>query len=211
MWSINGKTPGDDEERDLTYYGWSLVDDISPDGRTFVFTEGGEADPQNNWSVFLRGMDGSPSQRLGQGYGGKLSPDGNWVAAIMPDKKDEGLQVTVTPNGPGEPRQLTNAKDQKYQVVGWLPDSPGASTLSTSRRAKPSRGKSSAGSCPGQGWRPWALFKPVPTVEATYTTTRTPSQPSILPTACGNVTARELVTGGIGDRISIPQFLWINW
>jgi hypothetical protein len=125
VYGINGKAPTDDKERDLTYYGWSLADDVSADGRTFVFTEGGEADRQNNWSIFLRGMDGSPPQRLGLGYGGKISPDSNWVAAIMPAKGDDGLQLTATPTGPGEPRQLTTAPDQKYRVVGWLPDSSG--------------------------------------------------------------------------------------
>ena len=43
----------------------------------------------------------------------------------MPAKGDDGLQLTATPTGPGEPRQLTTPKDQKYRVVGWLPDSSG--------------------------------------------------------------------------------------
>jgi eukaryotic-like serine/threonine-protein kinase len=122
--NINGKLPEDEAERDLTYYGWSLVEDVSCDGRTLLFDEGGESDPQNGWNIFLRGMDGSPPQRLAAGYTGRLSPDGKWVAAVIfPNEKD--AQFAFVPTGPGEARPISGAKDQGLQIVGWLPDGSG--------------------------------------------------------------------------------------
>ena len=127
MYGINGKTPADTAERDLTYYGWSQANDISADGKTLVFSEGGESSPENSWSIFLRGMDGSPPQRLGYGWGGgRISPDGKWVLALMVLKGSDTFQVTLMPTGPGEPRQVTSDKDGRYSVVGWLPDGSGA-------------------------------------------------------------------------------------
>ena len=127
--SINVKTPEDPAERDLSYYGWSQVQDISRDGRTLLFSEGGESDATNGWGVFLRGTDGSQPQRLNSGWGsGSISPDGKWVASLMALKGAAltgaaAYQVIAMPVGPGEPRQLTRDEKVGYRVVGWLPDS----------------------------------------------------------------------------------------
>jgi hypothetical protein len=131
-YSINVKTPADPAERDLSYYGWSQVQDISRDGRTLLFSEGGEGDNANSYNVFLRDTGGSQPQRLGDGWGsGAFSPDGKWVASTMSAKGFKSWQVMAVPIGPGEPRQLSREENGGYQVVGWLPDSSAVVYMST--------------------------------------------------------------------------------
>jgi eukaryotic-like serine/threonine-protein kinase len=126
---MNVKTPSDSAERDITYYGWSLAEDISADGRTVLFEEGGESDPQNGWAIFLRGADGSPPQKLTDGYRGRISPDGKWVAANIfprnPSRDNPGGVFALVPTGPGEPRPLNIDNNQAIEIVGWLPDGSG--------------------------------------------------------------------------------------
>ncbi len=120
--SVLGRGPGETEERNLTYYGWSILSDISPDGRTILFTEGGESNPESDWSAFIRSTDGSPPQALGQGYVyGKLSPDGKWVAVNK--FTAQGGAVALVPTGAGDERLVTQIEQVGHDVAGWLPDS----------------------------------------------------------------------------------------
>jgi hypothetical protein len=120
--SIFGRGPGDTAERNLTYYGWSLLQDISPDGRSILFTEGGESNPESDWSAFIRSTDGSPPQALGRGYVyGKLSPDGRWAAVNK--FTDKGNSVALVPIGAGDERLLTKVEQVPHNIAGWLPDS----------------------------------------------------------------------------------------
>jgi hypothetical protein len=120
--SIFGRGPGDTAERNLTYYGWSLLQDISPDGRSILFTEGGESNPESDWSAFIRSTDGSPPQALGRGYVyGKLSPNGRWAAVNK--FTDKGNSVALVPIGAGDERLLTNVEQVPHNIAGWLPDS----------------------------------------------------------------------------------------
>ncbi len=48
------KGPGDTKEVDLSWLDWSLLSDVSPDGRFVVFTETGEGGGRG-YSVYLRG------------------------------------------------------------------------------------------------------------------------------------------------------------
>jgi hypothetical protein len=102
-----------------------LLDDMTPDGRHILFTKGGESDPANGWSVFLRPTDGSPPQVVGQGHYAyaRLSPDGKWVAAES-FRQQQGT-IVVVPTGAGEERHVTEFGAGRHQVVGWLPDSTG--------------------------------------------------------------------------------------
>ena len=121
-YSINGRSPGSTSERNLTWYNWSLLEDMSADGRTIVFTEGGESDSQNGWNTFVRPTDGSPPQRFDEFVYAKLSPDGKWLAGMAPDK--DRLEVKFVPTGAGEGRFVTHGR-VAAEVVGWLPDSSG--------------------------------------------------------------------------------------
>src|SRR5580698_5051733 len=76
--SISALAPGETRERSLSWFDWSLLTDLSADGKTIVFSESGEAEGGSD-SILLRKTDGSPAVRLGEGGFGRLSPDGQWV------------------------------------------------------------------------------------------------------------------------------------
>jgi serine/threonine protein kinase/Tol biopolymer transport system component len=115
--SISALAPGETRERSLSWFDWSLLTDISADGKTIVFSETGEA-VGANYSVYLRKTDGSPAVRLGDGGFGFLSPDGKWVAAL--DRSP--AKIMLLPTGVGEPKALTDDRTDHFNLV-WLPDS----------------------------------------------------------------------------------------
>jgi Tol biopolymer transport system component len=115
--SLAALAPGDTRERSLTWFDWSLLADISPDGKTIIFSETGEAEG-TNYSIFLRKTDGSPAIRLGDGGFGSLSPDGQWVVSVV----GSPAKLMLLPTGIGEPRQLTDGKSDNF-ATAWLPDS----------------------------------------------------------------------------------------
>jgi len=112
-----GLSAGDTAERNLSWFDWSLAADVSSDGKTLLFFESGEG-VGSNYSIFIRGMDGSPAVRLGSGAFPALSPDGKWVAAI-----DNGSpqQLELLPTGTGQKRQLTS-DSLEHLGVRWTPD-----------------------------------------------------------------------------------------
>ncbi len=108
--------PGETHERSLSWFDWSLLGDMSADGKTIVFSETGEA-VGTNYSIFLRKTDGSPAIRLGEGGFGALSPDGKWVIA----ESGNPAKLTLLPTGVGEPRQIGDDKTDHFNAA-WLPD-----------------------------------------------------------------------------------------
>jgi len=110
--------PGETKERDLSWLDWSIVRDLSPDGRTLLIDEEGEgAGPE--YSVYVRRTDGSPAVHLGDGYAQSLSPDGKWVASFLPTALDE---MRLLPTGPGETKRLPKMGLTFMLTAGWLPD-----------------------------------------------------------------------------------------
>jgi eukaryotic-like serine/threonine-protein kinase len=105
-------------ERDLSWFDWSLLAGLSEDGRTLLFSETGEAGGPG-YSVFIRGTDGSPAVRLGEGAALSLSPDEKRVLALVHPTADQ--QLVVYPTGPGEPRQLS-LPNLRVRTAVWLPD-----------------------------------------------------------------------------------------
>jgi Tol biopolymer transport system component len=112
--------PGEKNERNLSWFDWSLAADLSPDGKTVIFDESGEA-VGAKYGSFMRKTDGSPAIRLGDGAFSSMSPDGKWVASL-----DLGspAQVELLPLGAGQPRRLTNDALQHIRVA-WVPDGSG--------------------------------------------------------------------------------------
>jgi eukaryotic-like serine/threonine-protein kinase len=113
---IRGLAPGGKAERELGWFGWSHLDDISQDGHKILFEEEGDGGGPN-YTVFLRDTDGSPPARLGEGNGLGISPDGKWAVT----KPTKGGTLSLTPTGAGEPRLLTH-DSVSYDSVRWLPD-----------------------------------------------------------------------------------------
>ncbi|MFZ0319087.1 MAG: protein kinase [Candidatus Sulfotelmatobacter sp.] len=115
--TLTALAPGETRERSLTWFDWSLLADMSPDGKTIIFSETGEAEG-TNYSMFLRKTDGSPAIRLGDGGFGALSPDGQWVVSLV----GAPAKLMLLPTGVGEPRQFADDKADHFNVA-WLPDS----------------------------------------------------------------------------------------
>jgi Tol biopolymer transport system component len=113
---LRGVAPGEKQERELGWFGWSVLRDISPDGRKILFDE--EADGGGpNYTVFLRDTDGSPPARIGDGNAIAISPDAKW-AITRPAK---GGPLSLVPTGAGEARKLTHDA-VSYSSAHWLPD-----------------------------------------------------------------------------------------
>jgi Tol biopolymer transport system component len=71
---------GAEEPRDLSWLGWTLIRDISPDGKTALFFDGGPT--EKTAGVWIRPLDGGDATRLGEGFPGRFSPDGKSVVAV---------------------------------------------------------------------------------------------------------------------------------
>jgi eukaryotic-like serine/threonine-protein kinase len=111
---IRGRPPGGKEEIELGWFGWSILSDLTPDGRKILLDEAGDGGGPN-YTVFLRDTDGSPAVRIGEGNSFAISPDARW-AITQPAK---GGPLSLVPTGAGEARQLTHDK-VSYQDVRWL-------------------------------------------------------------------------------------------
>lgn len=114
--SISAVPPGETRERSLSWFDWSLITDMSGDGKTIVFSESGEA-VGTNYSIYTRNTDGSEAVRLGEGAFGILSPDGKWVL----DGIGSPVKLVLLPTGVGQPKQIVGA-DARLVYAGWFPD-----------------------------------------------------------------------------------------
>jgi Tol biopolymer transport system component len=109
-----GFSAGDSEERNLTWLNWSFPTDITPDGKTVLFTEQ-NIEPQ---ATYLRKLGGSAAVRIGEGDSYGFSPDGKWA---LSRRRVESGQITLLPTGAGEPRLLVKS-NVNCQAAAWFPD-----------------------------------------------------------------------------------------
>jgi Tol biopolymer transport system component len=93
------RAPGETQDRSLAWLDMSVPADISPDGRTVLFTEGGSGTGGVATS-FLRKTNGTDPVRLGEGAAMALSPDGKWTLVAR------GAERILMPTGAGEPRTI---------------------------------------------------------------------------------------------------------
>ena len=112
-----GFSPGDTAERDISFLDMGGLDDISPDGKNFVFSYWGQGSG-TNYSTYLGKTDGSPAVRLGDGGRGKLSPDGKWVMALL----SQPSQIVFLPTAAGEMKRMEQHGIEQYSEAAWLPD-----------------------------------------------------------------------------------------
>ncbi len=133
---ILGRGPGEAKERELSWLDFSYARDLSADAKTLLFDESGQGGGPE-YSVYIRGTDGSPAVRLGSGAGMSLSSDGKWVIAIPSTTPPQ--QLLALPTGPGESRTLTHDAINHLAAL-WLPDG---------------RRFAFAGNEPGHGMRLW--------------------------------------------------------
>ncbi|HYH10532.1 MAG TPA: protein kinase [Thermoanaerobaculia bacterium] len=109
MWNVDGV------ERDASWLDWSVLNDLSPDGRSLLFSETREGGGAKS-AVYLRRSDAPAPIRLGDGMADALSPDGKWALC------HQGANLVLMPTGTGEPRELKI--DGAFDAgAAWLPDS----------------------------------------------------------------------------------------
>jgi Tol biopolymer transport system component len=109
--SMSARPPGADADTNLSWLDFSEPVKLSADGRTLLFTEESGA-VGTNYAVCLRGTDGSPVVRLGEGQALDLSPDGRWALANIP--RQDRDQLVLYPTGAGEPRMLAPGPITRY-------------------------------------------------------------------------------------------------
>ena len=115
---IIGLAPGEAKERDLSWLDQGQLSDLSPDGKTILFSYGGEGSGIN-YAVYLRRTDGSPAIRLGDGDSPRLSPDGKRVLTILFTPP----QLALLPTGAGEARPLERGPIEHYgREASWFSD-----------------------------------------------------------------------------------------
>jgi Tol biopolymer transport system component len=115
--SMRALRAGDSIERDLTWLDLSIPSDISPDGKTILFSEMGEGGGKTS-GVYLRGTDGSPAVRLGDGQALALSPDGKSVLIRSAGAAD---RFVLLPTGTGQPKTIGLSGFDSIDVAAWLP------------------------------------------------------------------------------------------
>ncbi|RKH37238.1 protein kinase domain-containing protein [Corallococcus sicarius] len=108
----------DGEERNLTWADSTLMMDLSRDGRTLLFTEGGQTEGPT-YGAYLRTTDGAPPIRLGDGLPMALSPDGKQVLTARYGDRTEFFLLST---GAGEPRPVSLAPVTMLLSARWFPD-----------------------------------------------------------------------------------------
>ncbi len=102
-------------ERDYAWLDWSVLADLSGDGRTILFNETREGGGEKS-GVYLRRLDTPAAMKIADGFGDALSPDGRLVLT------HSGNRLIIVPTGSGETREL--AIKGSFDLGGiWLPDS----------------------------------------------------------------------------------------
>ncbi len=108
---------GETAERDLSWLDWSLLRDLSADGKTILINETGEG-AGATYGIYVRGTDGSPAVRLGDGVGMALSPDGLWALSFLHGSKES---ISLLPTGAGEARAVACSLGV-VRWMAWFPD-----------------------------------------------------------------------------------------
>jgi Tol biopolymer transport system component len=114
-----GLAPGSNHERDLSWHDWTIARDLTEDGKTAAFDETGEAGEATG-AFYVRGTDGSPAVRLGNGVAPQLSRDGKKVLALVPGP-DGNRRLTELPTGAGEARTIATG-DVQVQIARFFAD-----------------------------------------------------------------------------------------
>ena len=107
------------KERELSWFDYSTVADLSSNGDTLLFYEWGEGVGAKS-TIFIRKTDGGDAVRLGEGRPLALSPDGQWVVAVQ---ENDPPQLVLLPTGTGEVKRMPRGAIVEYfDWVAWSPD-----------------------------------------------------------------------------------------
>ncbi len=107
----------DAPERDLSWFDWSHIQAMSPDGRYLLFDETGEGGGPDH-SVYLRDTRTGNNVRLGDGQAVALSPDLKWALSL--DDRNRGV-LNLLPLTAEAPRTLSG-HGLEYAWASYFPD-----------------------------------------------------------------------------------------
>lgn len=111
--------PGDSKERDLSWFDFSTVADLSSDGKTLLFYEWG-AGVRGIFTAYLRSTDAPEPKQLGEGKPLALSPDGQWALARQQTLPP---QLVLLPTGAGQQKTLPRGAIGEFlDWAAWFPD-----------------------------------------------------------------------------------------
>jgi Tol biopolymer transport system component len=111
------QAPGASSERNLSWFDWSTVADLSADGKKLLFYEWGEG-VGGNATVYLRDSSGGDAIRLGEGRALALSPDGKFALAFQ---SRPAPTLVLLPTGPGAERRLPVPGLSEFYSAAWFP------------------------------------------------------------------------------------------
>lgn len=110
---------GGTKDRELSWFDYSTVGDLSADGKTLLFYEWGEGVGAKS-TIFIRTTDGSDAVRLGEGRPLALSRDGQWALAVQDESPP---QLVLLPTRTGDVRRLPRGAVAEYlDWAAWSPD-----------------------------------------------------------------------------------------
>ena len=110
--------PGEAGGRDLSWRGFARPSELSTDGKVLIFTDVAGASAADS-SVLLRGTDGSPAVRLGEGRAMSIASDGRWVLAHVSGTPPK---LVALPRGTGQPKPVDIARFEALHRAAWFPD-----------------------------------------------------------------------------------------
>ena len=112
--------PAENRRQDVSWFGATIVEDLSRDGTLLLFSETGETEPTGE-GAYVRRLDGTASPvRLGDGTGARLSPDGSQAVVFQ---SGNPTRIVIVPVKAGPTIVMPNpANFVDYQAVEWMPD-----------------------------------------------------------------------------------------
>ena len=118
-WVLLTKAPGADHVRDVSFLNGGINPRISADGSMMAFTDQGTLSSAS-YGVMIRGTDGSPAVRIGEGNVQALSGDKKWVLGALPTSPPE---YRLYPTGAGTFKVLSWPKLKSVLAAGFSTDS----------------------------------------------------------------------------------------
>jgi DNA-binding winged helix-turn-helix (wHTH) protein/Tol biopolymer transport system component len=115
--AMNGALNGEATEKDLSWFDYSRVTDISEDGRVVLFDESGEGGGPH-YSAYCRRAEAGSATRLGEGIAMAISPDGKWAITVA---NEDRRRLTLVPLSSGDTRTISG-HGLTYDWVRIFPD-----------------------------------------------------------------------------------------
>ena len=110
---------GDPQERNLSWFDWSWLADLSADGKQILIVEQSAAVVGRN-TTFVRPVDGSAAVRIGEGWGRGRPFTRDGSAIVMESGSPRRLELV--PVGAGEARALPYPRIDTLQAWQLFPD-----------------------------------------------------------------------------------------